>query len=168
MSMASVSASSASRLAALVSITVLLASCGTVATVKKWVYGDPPRTEVRALRVLAEVDANGNSATALDVVLVYSANALAMLPRTGPDWFAQKGALLAALGPDIDVVPLQLPPALVVDPVPLPGRYRRAVGVYAFPNYLAPAGQAAINLTAYRRPTLRLRANDIAASDDAS
>ncbi|GLS04975.1 hypothetical protein GCM10007860_21240 [Chitiniphilus shinanonensis] len=139
----------------------LLTGCGTVATVKKWVYGDPPRTDLRGMRVLVDTDANGNTATAMDVVLVYSANGIAMLPKTGPDWFSQKTALLATLGPTVDVVPLQLPPAAVVDPVPLPKRYRDAVGIYAFPNYIDAKGQPVLDLTRYRKPTLRLRSGDI-------
>ncbi|TJZ62602.1 hypothetical protein [Chitiniphilus eburneus] len=140
----------------------LLAGCGTV---KKWVYGDPPRTDLRGLRVLVDTDANNNTATAMDIVLVYSANGIAMLPKTGPDWFTQKTALLATLGPKVDVVSLQLPPAAVVDPVLLPKRYRDAVGIYAFPNYIDAKGQPVLDLTWFNKPTLRLRAADIQASE---
>lgn len=146
-------------------LVALLAGCTTV---KKWVYGDPLPAEVKSVRVVAELGANGDSATALDLVFVYDASALPVLPKTGPEWFAGKRALQANLATAIDVVPLEVPPATVIAAAPLPRRHGKAIAVYAYPNYVAAAGQAVGNLTPFKRPTVRLMPDTVEFRDDAN
>ncbi len=109
-----------------------------------------PVSAVRSVRVVADVAANGNTATALDLVFVYDTAAVAVLPNNGPAWFAQRAALRSALGAQIEVVSLQVPPATVIEQVPLPKSARRARVVLCFVNFTGPAGQAVGDLTAYR------------------
>ncbi|HSC80074.1 MAG TPA: hypothetical protein VLC08_06960 [Chitinolyticbacter sp.] len=149
----------------LLALIALLTGCTTV---KKWVYGDPLPAEVKSVRVVAEIGANGDNATALDLVFVYDVNALALLPKTGPEWFAQKRALQASLATGIDVVPLEVPPATVIAAAPMPRRHGKAIGVYAFPNYVAAAGQAVGKLTPFKRATVRLMPDTVEYRDDAN
>lgn len=111
-----------------------------------------PPTGLQSIQVLAQLDANQNNATALDLVFVYDSSTLPLLPKSGPDWFDKKAALVAGLAMAVDVVSLQIPPAsnvnLPANPA-FPGRYAKAVAVYAYPNYVTAAGQAMLNLTPY-------------------
>ncbi|GLU31286.1 hypothetical protein WKR88_15355 [Trinickia caryophylli] len=139
--------SRAARASVLVVIAALLGGCG-------W-FG-PTRTALRDVTVVAQSAANSGSATALDLVFVYDAPTAATLPRTGPEWFAQKARLLVALGPRIDVASVQLPAGQSVSRVPLPERHKKALVVYCYVNFVAPAGQGVADLTTYKRVTITL------------
>lgn len=143
----------AHRIALLLVAAPLLAGCGTLA---KLLPGHAKTASLDTLRVVAQPGANLDSATALDLVFVYDATSAALLPKTGPAWFAQKPALLNGLGRGADVVSLQVPPATVIGTVKLPDRHGKALGVYAFANYLAPAGQAAVDLSRFHAPVIWL------------
>lgn len=132
---------------------LMLSGCSAISSLMPW---HTPTTALRGLRVAAQPGANLNSATALDLVFVYDKNSVAMLPKSGPEWFAQKAALQNGLGKTIDVVALQVPPATVIDPVKLPKRAGKALSVYVFANYLAPAGQARADLTQFRHAVIWL------------
>jgi hypothetical protein len=54
-----------------------------------------------------------------------------------------------------------VPPLYRLASVELPARARHAIRVVVYANYLAPAGQAPIDLTAYQHATLTLRPDDI-------
>ena len=120
----------------------------------------PPKTTIKAIQVVSEVDANTNSATAIDLVFVYDSNVLGLLPATGPDWFDKKDALMKALATSIDVVPLQVPPMTMVD-APLPKRFDKAIGIYSYANYLTPGGQPKCNLTPYKQIVIWLTPDTI-------
>ena len=120
-----------------------------------------PKSPLRSVRATALAGANLDSATALDLVFVYSAQATPLLPRTGPEWFANKPGLLAGLGPAIAVVELQLPPLTTVAEVPLP-QGPRPLAVYSFANYIAPAGQARADLSAFTCAQITLQPQGIA------
>lgn len=115
----------------------------------------PAPTVITGIKVLADVKANQNAATALDIVFVYDTDSAAMLPRSGPDWFDKKTALVSGLATAIDVVTLQIPPATTVD-VPLPERAAKAIGVYSYADYIPAAGQPMGNLTPFKNMTIRL------------
>lgn len=106
-------------------------------------------TPLKKVRIIAEVNANQNTATAIDVVFVYEKNAIALLPKTAPEWFEKKDALVLSLATNIDVVSLQVPPATVAS-LKLPDRHGKALGVYSYINYLDVSGQAVGNLTPYK------------------
>lgn len=108
-----------------------------------------PTTPLARLQVIAQPAANADSATAIDIVFVFDDTAKAMLPRTGPEWFANKPALLAGLALSLQVVSLQVPPASAAE-VPLTSRLRKAVAVYSYANYIPAAGQAVGNLTPFQ------------------
>jgi type VI secretion system protein len=139
----------------LLPVVALLALCGCQ-TLSKLIPGHVKTTDLSTLRVAAQPGANLNSATALDVVFVYDATAVALLPQTGPDWFEKKAALQSGLGLSIDVVPLQIPPAMLIDTVKLPKRAGKALAVYGFANYLSKDGQGRLDMTRYRRPVIWL------------
>lgn len=138
------------KIAILVLLSSLLAACSS----------KPPKTEVKSIQVISTVNANQNTATALDIVFVYDPASASLLPKTGPDWFDKKPALVSGLAKAIDVVALQVPPAMTVD-VPLPKGYAKAIGVYSYANYLEAAGQPMGNLTPYKQPVIRLTPDNI-------
>jgi type VI secretion system protein len=141
---------------------LLATGCSAIKKLNPW---REPTTTLASVRVAAPPGANLDSATALDLVFVYDKNSIALLPKTGPEWFAQKQALINGLGKTVDVVPLQVPPATVVDPVPLPKRASNALAVYGFANYLSGDGQARLDITQYRRAVIWLAATQIQLSE---
>lgn len=108
-----------------------------------------PPTALGTINVVGEVQANTNSATALDIVFVYDSKVIDLLPATGPDWFDKKQALMKGLATGIEVLSLEVPPMTLVNPG-LPARASKAVGVYSYVNYLTAAGQPKCNLTPYK------------------
>lgn len=140
------------RRAAGLGITALLA-CMVLASCS--LFSGPKTTSLSQIRVVAEVNANQDSATELDVVFVYDSDAMAQLPKTGPQWFDSKAALMAGVASAIDVVSVQIPPATLAD-VRLPARHSSAIAVYVYANYLSTAGQPMSNITPYRKVTIWL------------
>lgn len=118
-------------------------------------FGGSKSAAVAQIGLVAEVNANQNSATQLDIVFVYDSNAVALLPTTGPDWFSKKTATMDGLATSIDVVSLQIPPQTLASPE-LPRRHGKAIGVYVFANYLSSTGQARGNITPYKNVTIWL------------
>lgn len=146
----------------LVAVLLVLGGCGALA---KLLPGHVQTTSLERLRVAAQPGANLDSATALDLVFVYDTTSAALLPKTGPQWFAQKAALQNGLGRAAEVVELQLPPATVIANVNLPARHGKAVAVYGFANYLASDGQGRIDLTRFHRPVIWLAAAQVTVTE---
>lgn len=140
---------------------VLLPGCGAISSLFS---KGPPRTEIEQITVSTDIAANAGNATMLDIVFVYDPAAPALLPKTGPAWFQQKAALENALANGIDVVALQIPAASPNFDVALPKRASKAIGVYAYANYLSEDGQAVANLTPWRRARIHLLPKTIAYS----
>lgn len=120
----------------------------------------PPKSRLRSLDVVAASDANQNSATALDLVFVYDAAALARLPDTGPEWFESSGALSEELGNAIDIVALQIPPASVFS-LPISSRHDQAIAVFIYSNYEGKAGRQRGVLTGFRKMRIHLASDRI-------
>lgn len=120
----------------------------------------PTPTVIAGIQVTADVNANQNTATALDIVFVYDTAAIAMLPKSGPEWFDKKAALISGLATGIDVVTLQIPPATMVN-VPLPKNAAKAIGVYSYADYIGAAGQPMGNLTPYKKMMIRLTSDTV-------
>jgi type VI secretion system protein len=150
------------RIACIVLALAAFSGCGTIANL---LPGHQKTTSLSSLRVAAPPGANLNSAVLLDIVFVYDATSVAMLPKSGPEWFAQRAALLSGLGKNIDVVSLQVPPATVIDPVALPSKAGKAIAVYSFANYQAKDGQARSDITAYRHAVVWLAATQITVTE---
>jgi hypothetical protein len=132
-----------------------LVACGAALLAGCSWFG-PPRTALREVTVTATSRANNASATWLDLVFVYDAASASALPRTAPDWFTHRRDLLLSFGPKIDVVRVQLPANQAAAPVALPTRTRRALTVYCYVNFVAPAGQGVADLTQYKRVRITL------------
>ncbi|MEV8519124.1 hypothetical protein ABZR86_04905 [Dyella marensis] len=152
------------RVALVAVLALLLAALAGCGSVNK-LLGRTPTTTLSSVRVAAPPGANLNSAVQLDLVFLYDSKNAAMLPKTGPEWFAQKTALINGLGPSIDIVHLEIPPAQVVDQVLLPKRAGKATGVYAFANYLTADGQPRADLTLFRRAVVWLQATQLAVTE---
>lgn len=150
------------RITCIVVALAVLSGCSTIANL---LPGHQKTTSLSSLRVAAPPGANLNSAVALDIVFVYDTTSAAMLPKSGPEWFAQKTALQSGLGRNIDVVSLQVPPATVIDPVTLPSKAGKAIAVYGFANYQAKDGQARSDITAYRHAVVWLAATQITVTE---
>lgn len=116
----------------------------------------PTKTALRDVTVIAQDGANDGSATSLDLVFIYDASSAAALPRTGPEWFAQKARLMISLGPKIDVAAVELPAAQSFAPVPLPRRHKKALVVYCYVNFVAPPGQGVADLTSFEHVRITL------------
>jgi type VI secretion system protein len=112
----------------------------------------------RTIEIEAVMGANGNSATAIDIVFVSTPEAAALLPRTGTQWFANRAALQAGLGKAISVVSLQIPPASI-DTLRRPKGVCRPLSVLVFANMLSAAGQPVLTLTG--DGTLQIRETDL-------
>jgi len=145
-------------------LALLLGGCGTLDALKRLVGLGPQKTSLESVQIVALADANRNLPTRLDLVFVYDPVLTAQLPKSGPQWFQQKAALLAAWPKKLEVVTLEIPPLSEATPT-LPKGYGKADTVLAYADYLASAGQPVANLTPFARVliTLRPEAIDIAA-----
>lgn len=122
------------------------------------------RVALDRVQVGAASDANGHTATALDLVFVYDPSVLPLIPGEARDWFEHKAQFMGASGTAVDVVSLQLPPTTVIDRVTLPERHARAIAVYAFAGYLSPTGQGRMDLGGYHQVTLWLEGSAVRVS----
>lgn len=139
----------------------LIAACSAIDSIKSLIGLGPVRASLRTLQVSADPQANQGSATALDIVVVYDAAAVARLPGTGPEWFRQRAALQKALATAIEVRSLQVPAAYPAFQVALPTHISSAVAVLAFADFVAEDGWPAITLTPYKNASLRLMQESI-------
>ncbi|HUA79889.1 MAG TPA: hypothetical protein VL997_05915 [Dyella sp.] len=150
------------KIIVLAALVLMLAGCSAMSNLLPW---HTKTASVSRVRVAAPPGANLNSATMLDLVFVYDTASTGMLPKTGPEWFAQKAALQNGLAGTIDVVSLQVPPAMVIDPVSLPKRASKALVVYGFANYQSPDGQARLDLTRFRHAVIWLGSTQISVTE---
>lgn len=135
-----------------------LSGCAAV----KSLLGITPKAAVERIDVIAQTGANTDSATTLDLVFVYDSTAQAQLPRTAPEWFAQKNALLAGWPLAMDVVPVRIPPATQASTLTLPARHASAVAVLSYALYLDPGGQAVGVLTPFTCVQITLQPSTVA------
>lgn len=150
------------RLAAAAALACALPGCAAIrSAIADFIAPQPPHTTLGELQVMAEPAANRNSATALDIVFVYRPKAVELLPKSAPEWFARKAELQNALGVDLDVVALQVPPAMPAATVTLPARYGDAVEVLAYPGYFAKDAQIAVSLMKRKRALITLKPDSI-------
>lgn len=112
----------------------------------------------RTIDVVAELGANSDMATAIDILFVASPAALDRLPKTGPEWFASRAALIAGLGPVISIVSLQIPPGSLAT-VQRPRGICRPAAVLVFANMISARGTAVMTLA--DDGTLRVRPTDL-------
>lgn len=126
----------------LLGATLLLSACSLRALVNN-------STQLNTVKIITEVNANQNTATAIDIVFVYDANAENLLPKTSSEWLEKKTAFIQLFATNIDLVSLQVPPATRAN-VALPDRHSKAIGVYAFVNFLSDDSQVVGNLTPYK------------------
>lgn len=134
----------------------LLAGC---AAIEKELHIEP-HSPLRHLLVAAEVRANQDSATDVEVVFVYDVKAVEVLPKTAPEWFANRQALLSELAQAVETVRAGVPPSGLYE-LPLPPRHRKAVRVYGYANYLVAGGQRVQDLTPYACGLLVLGADAV-------
>lgn len=104
----------------------------------------------RQVRIIAQPGANHDSATAVDIVLVHTAEALAVMPESADAWFASKPGLRTSLADAITVVSLQVVPSSSIEEVALPAARRPPVAVLGFARYLDATGAPAGVLTPWR------------------
>ncbi len=124
----------------------------------------PPATNLQAVQISADPNANQNNATTFDLVFVYDTWALSNMPKNSPDWFQKKGALIAGLARSINVVSLQITPGRRVnlpEDMRFPPDHRKAIGVFGYANYFSPRGQAAFTLTPFEAVNILLNPDTI-------
>ena len=127
----------------------LLASCSA-----------PPKSRLRSVDVVAQVDANQNSATAHDIVFVFDEAALEQLPATSPEWFKRKSLLTDELGNAIGILSLEITPGSVIKPS-LPPKHDQAIAVFSYAYYMDRAGHPRGTLTGFRRVRIRLASDHV-------
>jgi hypothetical protein len=88
--------------------------------------------EVRSVFVQSTLDYNAILITEVDVVFVYSEEALAMIPNTKSAWYGGKRQLLESSGDSIDVVNLFIPQGFDSSMLSLPERRGEALKVFVF------------------------------------
>ena len=88
--------------------------------------------EVRSVFVQSTLDYNAILMTEVDVVFVYSEEALAMIPDTKSAWYGGKRQLLESSGDSIDVVNLFIPQGFDSSMLSLPERRGEALKVFVF------------------------------------
>jgi type VI secretion system protein len=120
----------------------------------------PALTALRTVHVEASPDANSLSGTQIDLVFVFEPEANAALPATADVWFATREALGAA-HPTMMVVPLRLPADDHGADITLTAGHRKAISVYSYASYLAPAGLRRCTLTPLVHAVLRLQHDHI-------
>jgi type VI secretion system protein len=141
---------------------LLLAGCGTLDALKNLVgLGGPPKTALESVQIVAEAEANHGLPTRLDLVFVYDPTLAALLPKSGPDWFRQKAALLAAWPLKLEALVLEIPPQSEATPT-LPKKAGKALTVLLYADYIAPAGQPVANLTPFTGARITLGPESIA------
>ena len=107
------------------------------------------------VEVAAELGANSNAATPIDLGFVYDAESAAALPTTSEDWFGSRPSMINELCHDVDVVSLEVVPGVVISRVGLPERHRKAVKVVSYVAYAASRSQRSEDLT--KRACVRIR-----------
>src|SRR5687767_6416478 len=98
------------------------------------------------VQVFAAEEANQNTATSLDIVLVFNRSALAALPHTASDWFGRKAQIVSSLSGGISVIALNVAPNSGLMNVALPRSQSRAIAIVSYANYLNPEGETAVQL----------------------
>ena len=88
--------------------------------------------EVRSVFVQSTLDYNAILITEVDVVFVYSEEALTMIPDTKSAWYGGKRQLLESSGDSIDVVNLFIPQGFDSSMLSLPARRGEALKVFVF------------------------------------
>jgi len=161
------SASSIATVALVLACALAASGCGTLSKAKRLVGIGPPGPALRSLKVSADPGANLGNATRLDVVVAFSTKADAGLPKTGPEWFQKRDALLAEFPKDLVVVSLEVPTPSPEFEAELPsGTRSRAMTVHAFADYAAKQGWPALTLTPFKRPVLTLGATSIVVEEE--
>ncbi|XHS77600.1 hypothetical protein ACFJGW_18030 [Burkholderiaceae bacterium UC74_6] len=137
-----------------------LAGCAATKSAGQWL-GLLPMNPLREVQLSAAADANGQSATQLDLVWVLDSATLAQLPKSGPQWFSDKPVLLAGRSASLLVLHLEVPVGSAQQAIELPTRHGEAIAVLAYPNYLAAAGQPVATLTSFRCVRIELAAASV-------
>lgn len=122
---------------------------------------EPLPAPLGKIAISAVAGANRDQATQLDLVFFFDPGIFPALPRTGPEWFRNKNAILMTHRTGIEVVSLEIPPLTTINPVSLPKRSFRSRKVLVYANYLSPRGQPAIDITGKSEIMLRLDAEAI-------
>ncbi|KAF0815295.1 hypothetical protein IGB42_00376 [Andreprevotia sp. IGB-42] len=135
-----------------------LPGCGLTAAL----FG-PPTTSLKSVQINSLPDANQNTPATVDVVFIYDNSALALLPNTATDWFANRLALQNTLGGNIDVASQEVPPASQVNVV-MPARHGKALKVRSYVAYVS-GNQAAADLTLFRKVQIELQPASVAYSN---
>ncbi|MBN1007167.1 hypothetical protein [Amphritea pacifica] len=118
-------------------------------------------SQLASLRIVALPDANQQSSTAVDLVFIYSSRAATLLPRDAAEWFAARNGLKSILARQADLVSLEIPPGDFVEAVDLPERYRSAIDVVIYANYLSKKGQQRVSVSGFHNLQLVLKKDHI-------
>ena len=107
-------------------------------------------TSMKAYEVVSQPQANQDTATALDIVLVYKKELLAQLPDNSPQWFLNRALIEGKFDTQLDIISIEIPPGDLIPATKLKGKQKKAQAVLLYANYIAPKAQQPINVTAFK------------------
>lgn len=120
-----------------------------------------PRSPLQTVMVLAEVGANANTATWLEIVFIYDVKVAEVLPKDARDWFQNRNPLLNDLSRSIESVRVGMPPASA-HTLPMAPHHAHAVRVYGYAFYpYSDRARRVLDLTQYSCVLLRLEPDDV-------
>jgi type VI secretion system protein len=106
---------------------------------------------LKRITVQSTTDSNMNNPIVYDLVFIYDKSLVkALTSLSGPQWFAQKNALLLKHGQQLTVISADLVPLTPEKDIRLPDKSGDALSIVLFANYVASAGQVAATLEGYK------------------
>lgn len=125
----------------------------------------PIGTTLRSVSIAADVNANQNMATAVDLIFVNDSELSKKLPENSLEWFNQKTQLLGAHPKSLVCVSLEIPPEKNLQEVSLPWRWywvwKQPYEVNAYLKYFTKQGQSRFDLTPFSHAHIRLTAETV-------
>jgi len=137
-----------------------LSGCNSIKKTMSMVipFYDYNKTLLNSISVTADTDSNSNMPVAIDIVLIYKDTVDAtLLGLSGPEWFANKAALLLRYEKYLSVVHIEVVPRTMKETVKLPSNYDNAIKVLMFANYAEPTGQYVADITQFKNLQVSLK-----------
>ena len=108
------------------------------------------KTLLTNISVISNMNSNRNHPVEIDFVFIYDDTVSPLLDvLSGPQWFADKTALMLRFRNSIDVAHIEIVPQTVEENISLPDDYNNAVRVLMFANFISESGQFVADVTTF-------------------
>lgn len=118
-------------------------------------------TKLRTLSVSANMMANQDMATAVDLLFVRDKDLVKKLPTDGLVWFQQRQRWLDNNPGVLTLVSIEIPPEKKIKEVTLPEDWEDSSHVVAYLKYFSKGGQNRLNLTSFKHAYIELGSKDV-------